>query len=74
MNARITDTIFQTIEVKYRFPVSFTAGLFHLDNPTFADTLVGRDTHKKHRLICIVDDGVAGNFPKLIQDINCLET
>jgi len=65
----ITDTIYQTIEVNYRFPVSFTSGLFDADNPTFADTLIGRDSQKTHRLICVVDDGVAEACPKLLQDI-----
>jgi len=69
MNSRITHTVFQTIEVKYRFPVSFTSDLFDIDNPTFRDTLIGRDTEKKHRLVCIVDDGVAESCATLIQDI-----
>lgn len=69
MSARRTDTIYQTIEVKYRFPVSFTSGLFDVDNSTFRDTLVGRDKNKTHRLVCIVDDGVANTCTTLLHDV-----
>lgn len=69
MNARVTDTVYQTLQVNYRFPISFTTGVFDSDNPTFRDTLAGRDTQKVHRFVCIVDDGVAETCPALIQDI-----
>lgn len=69
MNSPRIDTIYQTIEVKYRFPVSFTSGLFEIENPVFRDTLVGRDNNKTHRLVCIVDDGVAETCTSLIRNI-----
>ncbi len=69
MNTRLTDTVYQSFQVNYRFPVSFTSKLFDSSNPTFKNTLTGRDTQKKHRLVCIIDDGVAAACPSLTQDI-----
>ncbi len=69
MSAPLTDTVFQSFNVPFRFPVSFTNGLFNIDNVTFRDTLQARDVHKVHRFICIVDDGVAAACPTLLDDI-----
>lgn len=69
MNAPMADTVFQSFQVPFRFPVSFTKGLFKPDNPTFKHTLQGRDSDKKHRFICIVDDGVSAACPELLTDI-----
>lgn len=69
MSAPLTDTVFQSFNVPFRFPVSFTTGLFNANNPTFNDTLQSRDRHKVHRFICIVDDGVVAACPTLLDDI-----
>jgi len=70
MTAPITDTVWQSFQVPYRFPVSFTKDLFDTGNPTFRDTLAGRDADKRHRFVCIVDDGVAAAAPSLLEDIH----
>jgi len=69
MNAPIADTVYQTFKVPYRFPVSFTTGLFDTNNPTFRDTLQDRNSNKTHRFLCIVDDGVAAACPDLLNNI-----
>ena len=69
MSTPIADTVYQTFQVPYRFPVSFTTGLFNSSNPTFRDTLQDRDTKKTHRFLCIVDDGVIAACPNLLTDI-----
>ncbi len=69
MTTPMTDTVYQSFQVPYRFPVSFTSGLFKPENPTFRDTLQGRDAGKLHRFVCIVDDGVAEACPTLLEDI-----
>jgi len=70
VTAPITDTLWQSFQVPYRFPVSFTSGLFDTNNPTFRDTLRGRETGRQHRFVCIVDEGVATALPTLIEQIN----
>ena len=69
MNAPIADTVYQSFQVPYRFPVSFTSNLIDSANPTFRDTLQNWDTEKVHRFICIVDDGVATACPSLLTNI-----
>jgi len=69
MSTPIADTVYQSFQVPFRFPVSFTTGLFDSENPTFRDTLQDRDTNKVHRFLCIVDDGVAAACPTLMEDI-----
>lgn len=69
MSSPITDTVFQSFNVPFRFPVSFTTGLFRSNNPTFRDTLQARDPNKLNRFICIVDDGVVTACPSLLDDI-----
>lgn len=70
MSTPIADTVYQSFKVPYRFPVSFTTGLFDPENPTFRDTLQDRDTQKVHRFLCIIDDGVAAACPTLMEDIH----
>jgi len=74
MSARISDTVWQSFNVSYRYPVSFTTGLFDLDNPTFRHILQGRDTSKLKRFVCIVDSGVISAMPTLINDIEAYAT
>ena len=69
MSAPIADTVYQSFQVPFRFPVSFTTGLFDPENPTFRDTLQDRNNNKVHRFLCIVDDGVVAACPSLLTDI-----
>ena len=61
------DAILQEIEVAFRYPVHFTQGLFSPDNPLFADVL-GRGS-RPHRLLVVLDAGVAQHHPALEADI-----
>ena len=61
------DAILQEIEVVFRYPVHFTQRLFSPDNPLFADVL-GRG-NRPHKILVVLDAGVARRHPKLEADI-----
>ena len=60
-----TEIAWQRFSVPFDYPVAFTRGLFHADNPLFADMLSRREAGKRHRAIVYVDDGIAGALPDL---------
>ncbi len=61
------DAILQEIEVAFRYPVHFTQQLFSPDNPLFADVL-GRG-NRPHKILVVLDAGVARHHPALTTDI-----
>jgi 3-dehydroquinate synthase len=56
-------------DLSHQFPVAFTSGVFAPDNPSFADAIVRGDRSRSHRLLVIVDSGVASTHPNLNEDI-----
>ena len=54
----------QRVEVVFRYPVCFTAGLFEPDNDLLAQ-LLGEPVHGPHRVLALVDGGVAEAHPGL---------
>lgn len=60
-----TITQLQQFSVAYEFPVSFTSGLFELDNPVLLTTLQRLETHKRHKILVFVDAGVLAARPNL---------
>lgn len=56
-------------DLSHRFSVAFTSGVFAPDNSSFADAIVRGDRSRSHRLLVIVDSGVASTHPNLNEDI-----
>ena len=49
----------QTFDVPYRFPVCFTEDVFSPDNTVLRDVIEERDPHVVHKVLVVIDDGVA---------------
>lgn len=58
-----------SFSVPYSFPVHFTRGLWHVDQPLFADVLRRLEHGRQHRVLAVVDAGLAAARPSLIGEI-----
>ena len=63
------DIAWQNFSVPYDYPVAFTRGLFHAENPLFVEMLSRRESDKRHRVIFYIDDGIAKARPALLEQI-----
>jgi len=59
----------QRFEVPFEYPVYFTEGVLHPDNPVLAEALARREPDKRHRFLAFVDDGVTRARPRLCAQI-----
>lgn len=59
----------QSFAVRYEYPVHFTEHLFAHDNPVFRDTLLRRESGRRHRFVVFIDANVAASFPALEHEI-----
>lgn len=59
----------QSFSVRYEYPVYFTEHLFAHDNPAFRETLLRRESGRRHRFVVFIDANVAASFPSLEHDI-----
>lgn len=59
----------QSFAVRYEYPVYFTEHLFAHDNPAFRETLLRRESGRRHRFVVFIDANVAASFPSLEHDI-----
>jgi 3-dehydroquinate synthase len=57
------DTIVQRIAVPFEYPVVFTRGVFEPDNHVFADVISRTEPGRRHRVVVVIDDGVAASAP-----------
>lgn len=64
------DTLWQRFSVPYQFPVHFTEDAFDVGNAVLLDTLCRHEPAKRHRLMVVVDRGVADAMPDLLQRID----
>jgi len=55
----------QRLAVEFEYPVVFTADALHPANPTLADVVARREPARRHRVLPVVDAGVAGAWPDL---------
>ncbi len=55
--------------VPFRFPVTFTRGVWCRRNPLFAETIRSVEPERSHRVLVVVDDHVARSHPSLIPDV-----
>lgn len=63
------DEIVQRVALVLEYPVVFTRGAFDIDNAALVDTLTRREPTRRHRVVAIIDDGVAAHWPTLIHEI-----
>lgn len=61
--------IHQRFHVDFDYPVVFTRGLFHADNPVFADAVCRLGEPRRHRLLVLVDASVARHHARLLNEI-----
>jgi len=59
----------QRISVPFEYPVLFTRGVFDVENPVLADVLK-RGSSQRHRVVVLVDAGVAVAQPELDAQIS----
>src|SRR5262245_4868991 len=57
------DTIVQRIAVPFEYPVVFTRGVFEPDTHVFADVISRTEPGRRHRVVVVIDDGVAASAP-----------
>lgn len=59
------DTLWNSFEVRYAFPVIFAEGLFDPENPTFAEALAEKCPNVPVRLLVVADSGLLAGHPDL---------
>jgi 3-dehydroquinate synthase len=62
-------TIHQRFSVSFDYPVYFTEGVFCSDNPVLAEALTRKEPDGLHRLLVVIDEGVAAATPTLVEQI-----
>src|SRR5262249_30037799 len=63
------DVYVQRFTTSYEYPVVFTHDVFAPDNPALADVLTRLEPDRNHRLLALIDDGVARAWPRLADEI-----
>jgi 3-dehydroquinate synthase len=58
------EVIRQRITVPFEYPVVFTRGLFHRDNPALRNALTEREPDRRHRALVVLDAGFAAAWPE----------
>lgn len=61
--------ISQQISVQFEFPIFFTRDIFSADNATLANAISRLEQTRKHRVLFVVDSGVASALPSLLTRI-----
>ncbi|WP_438021470.1 3-dehydroquinate synthase [Sorangium sp. So ce315] len=59
----------QRIAVPFEYPVYFTEGVFSPSNDDLASAIAAREPRRRHRVLPVIDGGVAAAWPSLAQDI-----
>jgi 3-dehydroquinate synthase len=57
------------IAVPYRYEVCFTSRVFDTGNRTLVRAFSGREPDKRHRILFVLDEGVARAWPTLVESI-----
>jgi 3-dehydroquinate synthase len=63
------DVIVQRISVPFEYPVVFTDQAFAPGNRALLDVTRRREPDRRHRVLVVVDDGVAAAWPELAVDV-----
>ncbi|AUX20410.1 3-dehydroquinate synthase [Sorangium cellulosum] len=59
----------QRIAVPFEYPVYFTEGVFSPSNDDLASAVASREPGRRHRVLPVIDGGVAAAWPSLPEDI-----
>jgi len=59
----------QHLSISFDFPICFTADLFQRENSTFVEIVASQEPHRRHRLLCVIDRGVAACNPRLTPEL-----
>lgn len=59
----------QRFTVSFEYPVCFTSDAFSPRNPQLADAIAWREPARRHRVLPVVDSGVADAWPQLPRDL-----
>ncbi len=60
----------QKICIPFEYPVHFTRNIFDPDNADLVELIRRNEPERRHKVFVIVDDGVAGVWPRLTHSIN----
>jgi 3-dehydroquinate synthase len=66
---RVEDVRLQSFSVSYEYPVVFTRDAFALGNRSLVDMLSRRESHKQHKCLVFVDQGILTALPDLASRI-----
>ncbi|MFI5307778.1 MAG: 3-dehydroquinate synthase [Polyangiales bacterium] len=67
--ARRTEIFRQRISVPFEYPVCFTRAVLDPGNRCLVDTICSQEPARRHRLFCVLDDGLAHAWPSLSDDL-----
>src|SRR5262249_48488392 len=67
--ARVTDTILQRVPLVLEYPVVFTRDVFDPANTALVDVVSRREPERRHKIVGVVDAGVAAAWPELATSI-----
>lgn len=59
----------QRIAVPFEYPVYFTEGVFSPSNADLAAAIAAKEPRRRHRVLPVIDGGVAAAWPSLADDI-----
>ena len=59
----------QKFTVSFEYPVHFSSDVLNLSNPTLAQAIARIELKKRHRLLAVIDGGVAKGWPRICQDL-----
>ncbi len=59
----------QRFTVSFEYPVCFTSDAFSPGNPQLANAIAWREPARRHRVLPVVDSGVANAWPQLSRDL-----
>ena len=59
----------QKFQVQFNYNISFTQGIFDLNNPLLSHVLDSGNPNKKAKAVVVLDKGMFACHPRLIRDI-----
>jgi 3-dehydroquinate synthase len=63
------DVILQRVQVSFEYPVAFTRAVLDPDNDVLARLIARAEPARRHRIVAVVDAGVAASWPRLGADL-----
>lgn len=69
LDEKNTPTIYQSVQVTFRYPVCFTRDLFKRDNSLLRDVVAAEAPETSKRLLFVIDGGLLRHHPALLSSI-----